>query len=137
MANHHTSYLVAEADLTPDHHKRICDLLVVAFPRYADLFREVSYYYALPDYRLWFEDETGKIVAHLDFERRTISVNGTEVLIAGVGEVAVHPDNHKQGLGRKLMRELHPILKDQFKVDYGFLQCRDEVVGFYQSVGWH
>ncbi len=132
-----SDHLFAESDLTEEQHQRICDLLVLAFPRYADLFRTVSYYYAQPDHRLWYEEADGTIIAHLDFEHRTIAVNGVDVDIAGVGEVAVHPDRHKQGLGRKLMALLQTMLKQQFQVDYGFLQCRDEVVGFYQSVGWH
>jgi len=130
-------FLVAEDDLTPEHHRRISDLLVLAFARYAELFRNASYYYSVPHYRLWLEDEAGDMVAHLDFECRTIGVNGADVLIAGIGEVAVHPDKHGQGLGRELFVRLFPILRDQCKVDFGFLQCRDQVVGFYQSVGWH
>lgn len=137
MTDRITTCLFAEQDLTENHHQRICHLLVRAFPRYANLFSKVSYYYARPDYRVWLEDDTGNMVAHLDFEERLIAVNGVDVLIAGVGEVATHPDYQGQGLGRLLMHELKTILKEQFNVAYGFLQCRDEVVGYYEKVGWH
>lgn len=136
MSNY-TYQLVAEQDLTERHHQRICNLLVKAFPQYMELFSQVSYYFSVPEYRLWMEDEQGMMVTHLDFERRMISVNGVDVHIAGVGEVATHPDYQNQGLGRLLMAQLKTILTEQLPVDYGILQCREEVTGFYQKVGWH
>lgn len=137
MTHSFTFHLVEESDLTDRHHERICRLLVKAFPQYADLFSTASHYYALPEYRLWMEDEQGQMVAHLDFERRIIGVNGVDVYIAGVGEVATHPDWQGHGVGRLLMQQLQSTLYDQFTVAYGFLQCRDEVVGYYEKVGWH
>lgn len=137
MAHQYSFHLVAESDLTDAHHQRICHLLVKAFPQYADLFRTVSYYYALPDYRLWMEDEQGTMIAHLDFERRDITVDGVEVAIVGVGEVATHPDWQGRGIGRQLMAQLKVVLHQQFTVAYALLQCRDEVVGYYEKVGWH
>jgi GNAT superfamily N-acetyltransferase len=137
MTNPTTYHLIAENDLTADHHQRICNLLVVAFPRFKDIFSKSSYYYALPDYRLWIEDKQGVIISHLDFERRIIAVNGIDVPIVGVGEVATHPDYQKQGLGRMLMDKLKVILHKKFTADYGFLQCREAMVEYYQRVGWH
>lgn len=137
MTNNFLYHLIEEDNLTKEHHQRISDLLVVAFPQYADLFSKVSFYYARPQYRLWLEDADARMVAHLDFEERLIDVNGTDVLIAGVGEVATHPDYQKQGLGRLLMEHLQKNLFEQFIVEYAFLQCREAVVGYYQAVGWH
>ncbi len=137
MTNNFSFHFIKEDELTPKHHQRISDLLVLAFPKYADLFSKVSFYYARPHYRLWLEDADAIIVAHLDFEERLIDVNGTDVLIAGVGEVATHPDYQKQGLGRLLMSHLQQTLFDKFDVEYGLLQCRETVVGYYQAVGWH
>ncbi len=128
--------LVAERDLTDAQDAAIRLLLVAAFPRSATIFSAASYYFARPDHRLWLETPSGVIVAHLDFEQRAIGVGAAEVLVAGVGEVATHPDYRRRGLGRRLMAELRTVLREICPVDFGFLECREAVVGFYASVGW-
>jgi aminoglycoside 2'-N-acetyltransferase I len=132
-----TYKLIAEEDLTPDHHQRISHLLVKAFPNDVEIFSQASYCYSRPEYRLLIEDEDGVLIAHLDLERRLISVNGEGVYIAGIGEVATHPEYLRQGFGSKLMNELTAILTDDLPVDFGFLQCSDENALFYGQVGWH
>ena len=129
--------LIAETDLTSDDHQRISNLLVKAFPNDVEIFSQASYCYSLPEYRLLIEDEQGLVIAHLDFERRMIDVKGEEVYVAGVGEVATHPDYLRQGFGSKLLNKLREILSEEFPVDYGFLQCSDTNVLFYGKVGWH
>ena len=129
--------LVAEHALTTAQDGAIRDLLTAAFPRYAARFSAASYYYSRPEYRLWLETPEGAIVAHLDFERRTIGVGAAEILVAGVGEVATHPAYGGRGLGRRLMAELRTIVRETYPVEFGFLCCREAVVGFYTSVGWY
>ncbi len=128
--------LVADRDLTEAQNEAIRQLLVAAFPQSAHRFSEASYYFARPDHRLWLETPSGVIVAHLDFEQRAIGVGAAEILVAGVGEVATHPDYQGRGLGQRLMAELRTILRETCPVDFGFLECRETVVGFYASVGW-
>lgn len=127
----------AEADLSPTEHDAISQLLMKAFPRDAEVFRNASWYGARPDHRLWLENEVGEVISHLDFEQRLIGVGDRDILVAGVGEVATHPEYTKQGLGRKLMTELHRVLIERTPVDFGYLGCLEEVVGYYQRVGWH
>ena len=128
---------VAEADLSADDHAAISALLVAAFPEHAEIFRAASWYGARPDHRLWLEGPDGAPVAHLDFERRLVGIDDREVLVAGVGEVATHPDRQGRGLGRRLMAELRRVLTTKTPTDFGYLGCREEVVGFYERVGWH
>ena len=128
---------VAETELSTDDHAAISALLVAAFPEHADAFRTASWYGGRPDHRLWLEDLDGTLMAHLDFERRLIGVGDREVLVAGVGEVATHPRRQGRGLGRWLMAELRRVLTAETPVGFGYLGCREEVVGFYERVGWH
>jgi nodulation protein A len=108
-----------------------------AFARTAHRFATQSYWGARPEFRLWYEIPNGTVVAHLDFERRTIDVDGREVLIAGVGEVSTDPDWQGHGLGRRLMTDFQAILQTETPVDFGYLNCLEHVVGFYTAVGWH
>lgn len=128
---------VAEADLGACDHVAISALLIATFPDHADTFRAASWYGGRPDHRLWLEGSDGTPVAHLDFERRLIGVGDREVLVAGVGEVATHPDRQGRGLGRRLMAELRRVLTRETPVGFGYLGCREEFVGFYERVGWH
>ncbi len=129
--------LVAETDLTDADEGRIRALLVAAFPQYVEIFTAVSWYAARPDHRLWLEDAEGRMAAHLDFEQRVIGGGDTDVFVAGVGEVATHPDWQGRGVGRLLMAELQRVLRDELPVSFGYLNCREAVAGFYESVGWH
>lgn len=129
--------VVAEAELGPDDHAAISALLVATFPRYAGIFRAASWYGGRPDHRLWLEGPDGTLMAHLDFERRLIGVGDRDVLVAGVGEVATHPQQQGKGLGRRLMAELRRVLTADTPVDFGYLGCREEIVGYYERVGWH
>lgn len=126
---------VAEADLSANDHAVIPALLVSAFPEYAGTFCAASWYGGRPDHRLWLEETDGTLVAHLDFERRVIGVGNREVLVASVGEVATHPAQQGRGLGRRLMAELRRVLTTETPADFGYLGCREEVIGFYERVG--
>jgi nodulation protein A len=128
--------LVPEDHLCPYDHIAIQNLLIAAFPQYAEIFAHSSYWGARPTYRLWIETLKGEILAHLDFERRRIMIGITELLVAGVGEVATHPRFHKHGLGRVLMDKLRSVLL-KMSIPFGYLHCRPAVVNFYVSVGWH
>ncbi len=129
--------LVPEDTLTDIEHDTIKRLLVAAFPQYADIFSAASYWGARPEYRLWMETADGEMLAHLDFGRRMITVGDCEITVAGVSEVATHPDWQGRGVGRQLMAHLRMFLQMDFHVPFGFLNCREAVVGFYTSAGWH
>lgn len=128
--------LAGENALTDADHAAIRRLLVAAFPQTAAVFSVASYWGARPEYRLWLEDDDGTIVAHLDFERRVIEVGGRAVLVAGVGEVATHPDWQRKGLGRCLMGAFRTVLCTELPVPFAFLNCLEAVAGFYTNVGW-
>lgn len=129
--------LVKQDALRDEDDARIRDLLVAAFPRYAEGFSKVSYFFSLPEYRLWIEDDNGQMIAHLDFEHRVIGVGKSDVLISGVGEVATHPSVQGRGIGRLLMERFTTLIRTDYPADFGFLQCRPTVVEFYERVGWH
>ncbi len=76
------------------------------------------------------------VAAHVGFQCRVISVGGIDVLVAGTGGVLVDEQSRGSGLGHKAMRHAQQVMRDEARVDFGFLGCRREVVPFYESAGW-
>ncbi|UWP86335.1 GNAT family N-acetyltransferase [Dactylosporangium fulvum] len=97
-----------ETALTIDDHEALSVLLRAAFPAQAEQFdgRSWALSYGRKEARVWLADDTGRPVAHLGLERRTVGVGGADVLVAGVGDVAVAPELQGRGLGAALMRAL-------------------------------
>ncbi len=126
-----------EDEVTAEQQEAIRQLLIRAFAQTAHRFATATYWGARPEFRLWLETPDGAIVAHLDYERRMVGVGDRDILIAGVGEVSVHPDWQRHGLGRRLMDEFRAILETQTPVDFGYLNCLEEVAGFYTAISWH
>ena len=126
--------LVAEADLTPEDDAAIRELLVAAFPRVAERFARRSWWGSRPDDRLMLH-RRGRLVGHLGLERRVIEVGSTDVLVAGIGGVAIQPDVQRQGLGRRLIEELLRVLLTEVPVSYGYLTTGPADAAFYAAVG--
>jgi predicted N-acetyltransferase YhbS len=125
-----------ETALTERDHVLLSELLRVAFPWDTELFTRQSWAWARKEARLWLADGTGRPLAHLAVERRVVDVGGTEVLVAGIGEVAVSPYLHRRGLGAALMAAFRPRLRTEFAAEFGFVQCGEQVTGFYRRTGW-
>lgn len=79
------------------------------------------------------ENAQGEWIAHLGLGKRIIGPKNH--LIAGIGAVCVDPAYRGTGMGKQLFRECRRLLEAE-QVDFGFLECRDEVVGFYQQCGF-
>ena len=93
------------------------------------------YGYAPHDVHIMARNE-GRIVGHVGWARREITV-GTETLaIAGVGGVLISADARGMHLGRELMSRAAQSMRDRGRVAFGYLGCREHVVPFYESCGW-
>jgi nodulation protein A len=112
------------------------ELLVTAFPAHAEFFQKNSYRGSIPEYRLVGRDGVGKLVAHLECGPRVALVANQHIRILGIGAVAVHPAHQGQGLGREMFSYLRASAIEQELADFGHLQCREAVAGFYQSAGF-
>jgi nodulation protein A len=112
------------------------ELLVTAFPEYAEFFRTTSYRGSIPEHRLFGRDRAGNLVAHLECGPRIALVAEQSVRILGIGAVAIHPAHQGQGLGREMFSRLRASAVERQLADFGFLQCREAVAGFYQRAGF-
>ncbi len=106
-------------------------MLVEAFPQYADFFATTSYRGSIPEYRLFGRTADGKLVAHIEYGPRQIKVAGHDVRILGIGAV-VHPDMQGRGVGNEMFASLREFAICDALADFGFLQCREAVAGFYE-----
>jgi aminoglycoside 2'-N-acetyltransferase I len=77
-----------------------------------------------------------RVVGHVGFQARTITVGSTDVLVGGTGGVLVAAAARGSGLGRDLLRTARDAMRETAGVDFGYLGCRAEVVPFYESCGW-
>lgn len=77
-----------------------------------------------------------KLVGHVGFQRRTITVGDAEVTIAGTGGVLVDSSVRGSGLGRRVMHRAQQAMGNDTRIDFGYLGCRKEVVPFYENTGW-
>ena len=125
--------LTARNDVGPELEQQLRRLLQRAYPQFSEFWAGVSYWGSEPEYHLWLADR-GLPVAQLGFGRRVVSVNGQNVLIAGIGAVCVEPDWQGRGAGKRLLHELHRVLMREVSADFGFLQCREAVAGFYEHL---
>jgi nodulation protein A len=126
----------SESEMTEQLEGEIRRLLVAAFPQYADFFATRSYRGSMPEYRLIGRDRAGTLVAHLECGARTALSGGQPVRILGIGAVATHPIAQGKGVGSAMFQALKGHATQLQLADFGFLECRDAVAGFYESVGF-
>jgi nodulation protein A len=126
-----------EGNLSSAVEAEIRDLLVAAFPEFADFFSRASYRGSVPEYRLLGRTATGELVAHLEFGCRQALVGAEPVSIVGIGAVAVHPRAQGRGIGKRMFGALSQHAIRARLGDFGFLECREAVAGFYERVGFN
>jgi nodulation protein A len=124
-----------ETGLSVGEHEALSRLLAAAFPRAADIFGGQSWNLARKEARLWLAED-GRPVAHLAVQRRLIGTAAGDMLVAGVGEVAVAPDRQRDRLGTALVHALSERLRGELAADVAFLVCAAPVAGFYTRTGW-
>lgn len=79
----------------------------------------------------------GDLAGHVGWARRRIAVGERTVEIAGVGGVLVAECARGMRVGEQLMSSTRRSMLDAGGVQFGFLGCREGVVPFYASCGWH
>jgi GNAT superfamily N-acetyltransferase len=125
-----------ESAVTPRLEGEIRSVLVAALPEHADFFTTASYRGSVPEFRLVGRSSGGRLVAHLGCGRREALAGAQPVRILGIGAVAVHPDMQRQGVGRWMFEVLRQESVARGLADWGFLECRERVAGFYEHAGF-
>lgn len=80
------------------------------------------------------EDE---IVGFSAVFKRAVEWGGTNELSMGcVSGVITHPHYRREGYGSIMMNEIHRLIFDTLRCDFGGLLCENSVVDFYRKMGW-
>ena len=97
--------------------------------------RDQPYGYAPHDFHVIARSDD-RVVGHVGWARRAISVGGAPISIAGVGGVLISERARGKRLGKRLVASATQSMSDAGGIDFGYLGCREEVVPFYASCGW-
>ena len=127
---------IRDIDLTEDERRLIAEL------------KDQHWTYGLPSQFAWMTEnikkedchlmgfnEEGHLLAYLTLNYLSVTVDGFEVEIAGVGGVCVEKTKMRSGLGKRLIDEANRIITQ--KRSLGMLLCQEQLVSFYEKCFWH
>ena len=80
--------------------------------------------------------DAGELVSHAGILKHVVSVNGSPVLVAGLGGVVTVPEAQRKGFARQLVQHAMTRAETEWKVDAGLLFCRPQMVDYYERLGW-
>jgi len=81
-------------------------------------------------------DADGRAASHVGILKHTVSAGGQAVVVGGVGGVVTVPEAQGHGYAQRLMRHAAAYMCEELGVEFGFLFCRDQLVAFYERLGW-
>jgi GNAT superfamily N-acetyltransferase len=67
----------------------------------------------------------------------TLTWNGRELHIGGIGGVVTHPDHRRRGYASVALDAATRTMRDRKDVQFGLLFCEPQNFAFYQARGWH
>ena len=76
------------------------------------------------------------VISHVGLLRHSVRVGGRPVIVGGVGGVVTVPDMHRQGYAQRALRYAESFMCQEMGVEFGLLFCREQLVSFYQRLGW-
>jgi predicted GNAT family N-acyltransferase len=81
-------------------------------------------------------DVDGQAVTHVGLLQHTVTVGEQPVKVCGVGGVVTALASHGKGYATRAMQYAQAIMHSEWGVDFGLLFCRDQLVPFYERLGW-
>ena len=78
----------------------------------------------------------GLLVSHVGGLKNVVNINGESATVGGVGGVVTIREARKKGFARQLMQHTIKFFKREWEVDAGLLFCPQQMVAYYESLGW-
>jgi aminoglycoside 2'-N-acetyltransferase I len=77
-----------------------------------------------------------ELVCHVGLFTRTVTFNGADAAIGGIGGVGTHPDRRGRGLATAGMHAASDCFASETR-DFILLFCEPHNFAFYRALGWH
>jgi GNAT superfamily N-acetyltransferase len=91
--------------------------------------------WAGPMWGVLVRNDSGDLVSYTGVVQRNGRVDHRPVSIGGLGGIATHPDHRGNGYAPFGMGRALDFLAER-GADFALLVCRDELVGYYRTLGW-
>jgi len=92
--------------------------------------------WAHADLRVLIETDDGTLACHAGIYFRTVTWNGQQVHIGGIGGVATHADCRRRGYASIALDAAAQTMRDHDAAQFALLFCEPHNFEFYQSRGW-
>lgn len=128
--------LKAVADFTEEETRALRDLVDAVYPGSTpDSDPTRAREWERPKWAVLVSVDSGDLVSHTGIVSREATVDGSPVLIGGIGGVATDPRHRGKGYAPLGMSRALDFLLAR-KADFALLVCRDDLVAYYTALGW-
>ena len=127
--------VICESEIDKELDAQIRQGLCLCFPKDIEVFSKTRTWNNCPSTWTVMIEESNEIVAHLAIIDRTITVNGGQYRIAGIGNVFVLLEYRGQRLADKILK-LAMEHSERLGFDFGILFTGSEVEKVYARNGW-
>ena len=79
---------------------------------------------------------SGELMTHVGVLRRTIRVERTPLMIAGVCFLVTEPEKRGRGYASAVMSEAAAFIKNELRLSFGLLTCKARLEPLYTKMGW-
>jgi GNAT superfamily N-acetyltransferase len=93
--------------------------------------------WANADLRALIDDPEGKLACHVGIYFRTVSWNGHQIHIGGIGGVMTREDCRGRGYASLALDAAIETMRANEAVRFAVLFCEPHNFAFYQARGWH
>jgi aminoglycoside 2'-N-acetyltransferase I len=120
--------LIAATEATPELANELGGWFEAEFGPRADRWRSADYYVLL--------NRDGQLAGRLGVLDSKVSIANQIIRVGGIGGVATKPEFRHRGIASAMLSRAAEFMKDELKVEFGFLLCRPEVSPVYAKMGW-
>ena len=88
---------------------------------------------------LWsvlIRDDDKRLVSYMGLITRQAKCDDRSVFIGGIGGVKTHPEARGQGYAGHGIKKSGEFLREEIKVDFSLLVCRDALIPYYGKLSW-
>ena len=80
--------------------------------------------------------DDGRLASHVGVLQHTVSADGRDLRVGGVGGVVTVPVSQRRGFARMLMERASTWFAGEGDVEAGLLFCLPRMVDYYARLGW-